>query len=167
MMKKNKIKLVYKIDLTILAVSLLSMIFVIGYARPLVIAPVDGLKTSDSEILFSIDKADTLFIDDNSDFTTPNVYEVKDGLEINLAPGKYFWKAKGVFESEVRTLTINSEVNFKLRKIDNSSFGVYNAGNVRLDVEVYNGTSLVEKKKIGILEEANVSGNKFIGREDE
>jgi len=140
------------------------LIGLVGYARPLVIAPLDDYESS-GEILFLIEKADYLLVDDNVDFTTPDRYEVRDGMEVELVPGTYYWKAVGVFGSKVRTLTINSVVNLELREVD-GGFGVVNGGNIRLNVDVYDGTELVEKKKLGVGELVD-GGDKYVGGQDE
>jgi hypothetical protein len=81
----------YKIDLVIVLFSVFSLIFLVGYSRPLVIAPIENFETTDSKILFSIEKASKLVIDDNPQFTTPEEYEVYDGMKIDLEPGTYDW----------------------------------------------------------------------------
>jgi len=151
--------------MVLIIVSVVVLIGVVGYVNPLVVAPLDDYETTDTEILFSIEKADVLLIDDNIDFTTPDEYSLKDGLRINLKPGQYYWKAVGVLESDVRTLTINSEIDLVL-EFDGEGYSVVNAGNVRLNVDVYNGTELVEKVKIGIGGEADIEGDKFVGEMD-
>jgi hypothetical protein len=160
-------KNIYKIDIVVVAVSLTILIFLIGYIRPLVIAPLDNYETTEIEILFSIEKADTLLIDDNYDFTTPDEYHLKEGLKINLAPGKYYWKVKGLLESDIKILTIVSEVKLELREINVSSYGVFNTGNIRLNVDIYNGTEFIGSRKIDTKENLILSGNKFIGGADE
>jgi len=157
---------IYKIDLVLIVVSLSILIGVVGYVNPLVIGPLDDYETTETEILFSIEKADILLIDDNIDFTTPYEYSLKDGLKINLKPGKYYWKAVGVLESDVRTLTINSEINLML-EFDGDGYSVVNAGNARLNVDVYNGTDLVDKIKVSVGNSAEVDGDKFVGGLDE
>jgi len=163
----NKMDKIYKIDLVFVGITIIALMFLVGYARPLVIAPLDDYETTDSKIIFSIEKADTLFIDDNFDFTTPREYNIKDGLAISLEPGEYYWKAVGIFGSEIRTLKINSKVDLKIKKLGEDSFGVVNDGNVRLNVDVYNGTSLIDKIKIGVGEEKEADGDKFLGGQDE
>jgi len=160
-------KAVYKIDLAIIFGSLIVLMALVGYVQPRVIAPLNDYETSDTEILFSIEKAESLLIDDNLDFTTPDEYLVEDGMKIDLKPGTYYWKAVGVLDSEIRTLTIKSEVSLELKEIEGDGYGVFNAGNVRLNVDVYNGTSLVERVKLGINEEADVDGTKIVGGLDE
>ncbi|MBT3398353.1 hypothetical protein HN418_05285 [archaeon] len=151
-------------DLVLIVGSLILLIFLVGYVSPMVIAPIDDYETMESEILFSIDKAERLLIDDNVEFTSPEEFAVSDGLKITLEPGEYYWKAVGVVKSEVRTLTIKSVVDLRLKEMENS-YGVVNAGNVRLNVDVYNGSELVDKVslEIGDGEELNVEGTKLIG----
>ncbi|MBT3577705.1 hypothetical protein HOA55_01595 [archaeon] len=157
-------KNVLKLDLVLIVGSLILLIFLVGYVSPMVIAPIDDYETMESEILFSIDKAERLLIDDNVEFTSPEEFAVSDGLKITLEPGEYYWKAVGVVKSEVRTLTIKSVVDLRLKEMENS-YGVVNAGNVRLNVDVYNGSELVDKVslEIGDGEELNVEGTKLIG----
>jgi len=154
---------VYKVDLVLVIVSVVVLIGLVGYARPLVIAPLNDYESS-GEVLFLIEKADYLFVDDNVDFTTPVRYEVRDGMKVDLVPGVYYWRAVGVLGSEVRTLTINSVVSLELRETE-GGFGVVNAGNIGLNVDVYNGTSLVEKKRLGVGEFAE-GGDKYVGGQD-
>ncbi len=158
--------MIYKIDVALIVVSLVVLMGIVGYANPLVISPIDDYETSETEILFSIEKADVLLIDDNFDFTTPDEYSLEDGLRINLKPGKYYWKAVGILESEIRTLTINTEINLLL-EFDGEGYSVRNAGNVRLNVDVYNGTDLVEKVKVVVSDSIAVEGDKFVGGQDE
>ena len=160
-MKGNK--MILKIDLILIVGSFISLIFLVGYVSPLVVAPLDNYESSEREVLFLIGKADELLVDDNIDFSSPDRYRVEDGLEINLEPGEYYWKAVGIVNSEVRTLTINSEVSLELRKSDGGNYEVVNAGNVRLDVDVYNGTELIDRMKLNIEEELESEGTKFIG----
>ena len=154
---------VYKIDLVLIMVSLAVLVVLVGYARPLVIAPLDDYESS-GEVLFLIEKADYLLIDDNVDFTTPDRYEIKEGMEIDLVPGEYYWKAVGVFGSDVRSLIINSFVSLELKEMD-GSYGVVNGGNVRLNIDVYNGTKLVEKKKVEVGEVVD-GGDKYVGGQE-
>jgi len=60
-------------------------------------------------------------------------------------------------------LTIKSEVNLELRKIDDGNYGVVNAGNVQLNVDIYNGTEMIDNVKLKINEEMESQGAKFIG----
>lgn len=156
------IKNIHKIDLVVIVGSLTVLIFLVGYVNPLIIAPIDEYETSEGDILFIIDKADVLLVDDNPDFTTPDEYKIEDGLKIDLEPGKYYWRVVGVLGSEIRTLTITSVVSLELKNVD-GGYGVVNSGNVRLNVDVYNGTKLVDKVKLEVGEVSDVEGDKYIG----
>jgi hypothetical protein len=156
-------KMMLKIDLFLIIGSLVVLIFLVGYVSPLVISPLDNYESSEGNILFLIEKADKLVIDDNSEFTSPDEYNVEDGLKIDLEPGQYYWKAVGVLGSKVRSLTVESLVNLELREVDGESYEVVNSGNTRLNVDVYNGVELVDKIKLETDEELESQGTKFVG----
>lgn len=162
-MKKQHIK---KIDFALIVVTLLVLASFIGYARPLVIAPLDDLATTNGSVLFEFERGNIILIDDNAGFNSPREIHAEENLLIHLKPGKYYWKVKGVLGSEIRELTILSEVSLKLKKL-NDKFGLVNTGNVELDVEIYEYNSLVEKVVLDVLEEKEVSGTKFVGGQHE
>tara|TARA_B100001964_G_C14053703_1_gene518205 strand:+ start:342 stop:821 length:480 start_codon:yes stop_codon:yes gene_type:complete len=153
---------IMKFDLVLVGISLVALIFVVGYASPLVIAPLDEYESSDGNVLFVIEKADVLMIDDNAEFSSPDEYDVGEGLKISLEPGEYYWKAVGVLGSEVRTLKINSVVDLELIKVGDG-FGVVNRGNVGLNVDVYDGDELVDKVKLGVGDVTETDGDKIVG----
>ena len=163
-------KHIIKIDLVLVVVSIIGLIVLVGYVSPLVIGPIDEYESENTKILFEIEKADKILIDDNAEFSSPEEYIVKEGLEINLKPGSYYWKAIGVLRSKPRNLTINSEVDLRLRRLENGDadrYGVFNAGNVRLNVDVYNNTDLVDNLKLGVDESVEAEGSKFVGGQDD
>jgi len=155
----------WKIDLVIIGISVLVLMGLVGYARPLVIAPIDDYKSLNGDILFEFERADVLLIDDNEDFTTPREYAIADGERVSLRPGVYYWKVSGVLGSEVRTLTIQSSVELELVELE-EGWGVVNAGNVKLNVDVYDGEELIEKRKLGV-GAVGGEGDKFVGSQDE
>lgn len=157
-------KHVWKIDLVIVLVSVFILMGLVGYARPLVIAPLDNYESMDGDVLFEFEGADSLLIDDNMDFSSPDEYKVGEGLSLELEPGIYYWKVSGVFGSEVRTLTINSKVELMLVEVGDG-WGVVNAGNVRLNVDVFDGDELVEKRKLDVGDSVE-GGDKFVGELD-
>ena len=150
------------VDMILVGVSLIALLGVVGYTRPLVIAPLDGVVSANSAVLFEFEKADLILIDDNIRFSSPREMYVEDNLVVNLKPGKYYWKIVGISESEVRELTILSEVDLQL-KDKGESYEVVNAGNTNLEVEVYDGSSLVDELLLGVDESVNSDGDKFIG----
>lgn len=158
-------KHIWKIDLVVIGISVLILMGLVGYARPLVIAPFDEYESLDGEILFEFERADVLLIDDNADFTTPDEYRVVGGERVELEPGVYYWKVSGVLGSEVRKLTINSRIELELIETE-EGMAVINAGNVRLNVDVYDGDELVERMKLGV-GDISEEGDGFIGGYDD
>lgn len=157
-------KKVYTIDGILIVGSIFVLIFLIGYSTPLIISPVDELE-SKGDVLFSVENAEVILIDDNLEFTSPQEYVVSDDLEIKLEPGTYYWKAKGLLESDIRRLTINSVVDLRLKKRD-KGYDLVNAGNVVLDVDVYNGTELVEEFSLDTDRKKGIFGSKIFGRKN-
>ncbi len=155
-------KHIWGIDLALIGFTVIVLLFLVGYSRPMVIAPLNKYSTTDNGVLFLVKNANVILIDDNPDFTSPNKYFVKNGTVINLEQGKYYWKAVGVLGSKIRTLTIKSEASLKLVKVGDN-FKVVNNGNVNLNVDVYNGTKLVNRIKLTVGSTSKANGTKFIG----
>lgn len=161
-------KYILVIDLAVVVGSLMVIAVLVGYARPLVIAPLDELSTTNTAVLFSFDKADLILIDDNLEFTSPEEIYAEDNLVINLKPGIYYWKVVGALPGGVRKLTIESEIDLKLRKAanGNESYEIVNSGNTELNVDVYQGEKLAGNVILGVDENKEVSGTKFLGRDN-
>src|SRR3989344_8834067 len=159
--KKKVNKHIWKVDLAIIVTTVIGLFFLVDYARPLVISPADNLKTTENYVLFSFEKADKILIDDNLDFSSPKEIYVEENVVINLEPGIYYWKVDGILNSEIRKVTIESSVDLKLRRLEcNDCYGIFNAGNTRLNVNVYNGSLLTEKIILDIDEEEETKGTK-------
>lgn len=157
-------KWIYLFDIVVVAFSLIGLLWLVGYARPLVIAPLDGLVTSDSSVLFSFEKGNIILIDDNLEFSSPEKIYAEDNLIINLAPGMYYWKIVGVISSEIRELNITSRVDLKVRALeDNTTYSIINGGNVPLDVEVYSNGTVVNKIILDVDQRGEAKGEEFIG----
>ncbi|MBI5804077.1 hypothetical protein HY450_02440 [Candidatus Pacearchaeota archaeon] len=163
-MVKNKH--VVAIDFVIIAATLVFALVLVGYARPLIIAPVDELITTNSSVLFEFEKGDFILLDNNLDFSSPEKIYAEDNLIINLKPGVYYWRVQGALTSEIRQLTIQSEVELKLKEFADGKFKIVNAGNTNLNVDVYENGELNQTLTLGVEEEKEVSGKKFIARED-
>jgi hypothetical protein len=134
---KQHNKTIYAIDTIIIIASIITILIIIGYANPQVTGPINNFETKEQTVLFNVENADYIFIDENKEFTTPKRYEVKENLEIHLTPGTYYWKATGILESSIRELTIISEISLGLKKINEETYEVINTGNEELEVELY------------------------------
>ncbi len=152
-------------DFVIIAVTLIVAIGLIGYARPLVIAPIDDLVTTNGSVVFAFEKGESVLIDDNNKFTSPEKIYFEDNLIINLKPGLYYWKVDGVVDSEIRQLTIESEVDLRIKDAG-EEYELVNAGNTQLNVDIYNQGVLTGNIIVDVDESANASGTKFVGRQD-
>ena len=87
-------KKILAVDFVFIVGSLFVILLTVGYASPLVIAPIENETIRESEVLFSIQKSDNLYIDSNINFTSPKQYLLKEGLEFDLKPGVYYFKTK-------------------------------------------------------------------------
>jgi len=159
-------KTIRKIDIALIAAALIAISITINYAVPYVISPIDNTNVTINSVLFSFNKSDSVIIDDNPEFSSPEEIHAEDGLAINLKPGIYYLKVREIAMSEIRKLTVLSEINLKLRSAG-EAYEVINAGNVGLNVDIYEnesykGTIALKKGEI-----KNNSGDKFAGRENE
>ena len=165
-MRITKRKTIRKIDFIVVAITLLTIAVLIGYSRPLIISPTDNLLTTNTSILFSFEKGDYIILDDNLEFSSPEKIYTHNDLVLNLKPGIYYWRIEGALQSKVRKLIIESRVELKLIEND-TKYDVVNFGNVPLNVSVYNKSVLVGNIVDDVGEIVNVSGNEYIGRENE
>ncbi|MBI2451573.1 hypothetical protein HYV50_00675 [Candidatus Pacearchaeota archaeon] len=164
----NKKYLVFGIDLILVVGSFLVIWSVYNYSQPVLLSPPDELVTTENAVLFEFDKAGVILIDDNVDFTSPQEIYAENNLVVNLKPGVYYWKVKGAVESEIRQFTIKSAVELKLKRTETGDgYRVVNAGNTRLNVDVYEKGEYVDSVVLKIDEEKEVSGTTFIGEEEE
>ena len=162
---ENKKKIII-LDLIFVVGSLFVIALLVGYSKPLVIAPIDELETTNAAVLFEFEKADLILIDDNLKFSSPQKFYAEDNLVINLKPGVYYWKVQGTLGSEIRELTVKSEVDLKLKKSAvNESYEIVNAGNTKLNVDVYENGLFTGNVVLDVDEEEEVSGTKFVGGE--
>ena len=156
------------IDAILIFGTLLLIAGFVGYARPLVIAPLDDFVTSENSVLFVFEKADVVLIDDNLQFSSPQEVYVKDNILITLSAGVYYWKVVGALTSDVRQLTIESSIDLKIRESENGTVSVVNSGSVPLEVSVYDKGILSDRIVVDVdSDSVTVKGDKYLGREDE
>lgn len=154
---------VHKLDVAVIGFSMISLLFLFGYVQPLVIAPIDGYESLEGGVLFSIEKAERLVIDDNLEFSSPEEYLIRDGLKIRLEPGVYYWRAVGLVNSEIRKFTIKSLIDLRIREVSAGTFDLVNDGNVEINVDVYENGEIVEKLSLDSKKSREIKGNKFVG----
>jgi hypothetical protein len=162
-MNKKQIK---TLDLIFVVGTILSFALLFEYTSPLVISPLGDYETNSREILFSLKNVDSILIDDNLDFSSPLLVEINEDEILTFEPGLYYWKIDSVLDSEVRSFTINSLVDLRILN-ENGSLYVLNAGNVVLDVDVYENESLIENFNLEREDKFEFNASKIVGREDE
>jgi hypothetical protein len=159
-----KLKIIYMLDVIVIIISLILIMFFVGYVQPLVISPIQNFETNENMVLFSIQKAERVLIDRNREFTNPREFLAKDGLKIELEPGEYYWRAINSLgiESEVNKLTVISKIDLRLKEVF-GGYEVVNAGNVLLNVDVYDEVEKIDSFKLVSDELRKSNGTKFFG----
>jgi len=161
MMSKMKTGM-YILDLIVVVGSALTLLWLVGYIQPLVIAPVDGLVTGNASLVFSFEKADRLYISTSRDFSDAQAI-TGENEKISLSPGTYYWKVEGLGESEIRMLTILDSVALEVRRHD-GGIEVVNVGSETLNVEVFDNAVKVDSFNVTNEDSVISSGDMAIGR---
>ncbi len=106
----------------------------------------DSIITERQPIFEWVGKSNKLILDDNDEFVSPivedvkgNSYQVKDKLNFST----YYWKLIGEKNSSVWQFRIDSVVALELKNNDNL-YNITNIGNTDLDVEVVDETQFSE-----------------------
>lgn len=158
-------KHLYMMDSILILATLAGVFFAVNYAQPILKSPSNGYVTTTGAVLFSFEKGDYILIDDNSAFTSPERIAAKDNLVINLKPGTYYWRVEGTLQSEIREITVQSEIDLRLRQSEDG-YELVNAGNVPLNVDIYHYGTLAGNVVVEVDTSKNVSGTNFVGREN-
>ena len=117
------------------------LIYLFFSIAPTPIYPLQGLVIMEPDFTFEIENGEEIIISTDKNFTIPIV--LKEGSDVTLPPGIYYWKVKSRFrESEIRNFTIRTNVGLNLKE-KNESYELQNSGTVDLNVT---------KKKNGLTE---------------
>lgn len=111
-------------------------VFLFFSTSPKQLYPIHGMTIAEEDFVFEIENGEEVVISRDLEFTNPIV--LKEGSEITLPPGTYYWKVRSDFrESDVQNFTIEGNVglNLKDRKL---SYELENSGNVDLNVSKEN-----------------------------
>ncbi len=143
---KNK-KAISKMSKMIIAMQVVIVVFALGFVflfTPNLQYPRNNEIISGNVVGFEFKNADSILIDDNPDFSSPQMVdlnelgeiegEISEDIKLRFEPGTYYWKAVGnIFESKVRSFIIDSEVGLELKKGEDNST-ITNVGNVAVNV---------------------------------
>lgn len=106
--------------------------FLFFSTAPKQLFPLHGMAVSNQDFLFEIENSEEVIISPDEDFV--NFITLRQGEEITLPPGTYFWKVRGVLrDSKVQNFTLISEASFNLRD-KGELYEVQNSGNVDLNI---------------------------------
>lgn len=118
---------------------------------PEAISPISGQTILEPDFVFEIGNGEEILISKDSEFE--NLIVLKEGSELDLPPGTYYWKVKNwLREGGVNSFTIESNVGLNLRR-GNEKDRLENAGNVPVDIT---------KKKGGITTEIPIEVGKSL-----
>lgn len=140
-----------------------AIIYLFISSTPNAINPISGQVVSQPNFVFEIENSNTILISTDRDFA--NHFEIKEGEEITLPAGTYFWKVKGFLRnSEIQTFTIEGNVGLNLRQGDETDL-LENSGNV--DVKVSQGGITSGIVKVGGSEKVNKTNETYEGEQNE
>ena len=128
------------VDMIVIVATLIGLIVVFGYAKPLLIFSHES-DVLETKVLFSF-PGEKVLIDDNPKFNSPREIAVEDGLSVSFEPGVYYWKTFDGAVSEVRKLTIKNSVELELRK-NGAVYEMINSGDEKLNIDIYEGDALL------------------------
>lgn len=154
--KKNNMKSILIIE----GVFLLGVLFYIFFLTiPSNHNPVSGMSIIEPDWIFEIEKGEQIILSVDENFTKPIILD--EGSEIELSPGKYYWKTKNLFrESEVKTFVIEGKVALE---IGIGEFGneLNNVGNVDIKV-TERGENLTEEFYLDEGDSKNIGNSSLI-----
>lgn len=143
-----KNKMIQRIDVMIIAGTALTLVLAAIFAGGRILGTGE---INPSAVLFKFKTGNTILIDDNLNFSSPEKVEVKNNMLISMSKGTYYWKINEEDGSKIIQFTNNEEVGFKIRK-SNEGYEIINAGNNSLNVDVY--------------EKGRMTGKVILGREN-
>ena len=121
---------------TILIIEGIFLLVVLSYlffsTAPRQLYPIQGMTVSEQDLSFDTENSEDIMLSTEKTFV--NYISLKEGDEITLSPGTYFWKVRNNFrESEVSNFTIESRAELKINQKD-GKYEIENSGNVDLNV---------------------------------
>lgn len=129
---KKKISLEKKIVIAEIIFIAGVLIYLFFSTAPNQIYPLHGMTIIEPDFVFEIENGEEVLISIDENFTSP--ITLKEGSEIILPPGIYYWKVKSRFrESEVKSFIIKAHVGLNLKE-RRENYELQNAGNVDLNV---------------------------------
>ena len=163
-MKNKKLNLEKKIVITEGIFVFGILIFLFFSTAPNQIYPLSGMTIVEPDFVFEIENSEEVVISSDENFTAPIV--LKEGDDVTLPPGVYYWKVRSRFrESEVKSFTIKSHVGLNLKERE-ENYELQNSGNVELNVtREKEGFTTSMTIDVGKSEEVEKDNSSYEGRQ--
>ena len=164
MENKEKIKKMERRIIVVESILIMGiLVFLFFSTVPKQLYPLNGMIVIDPDFSFEIQNADRVLVSLDREFTNPIV--LREGSDLVLPPGVYYWKVKGRFrESEVKTFIIQEHIGLNL-KDRGENYEIQNAGNVDVDLSKENEEGKEEfDLKVGSSKEFEKDDSKYEGR---
>lgn len=156
-------------------VIMLQLVFLVVVGVVLyILYPRTTLDVEGTSINLKSVNANVIVLSENSDFSNPRYLDVQKGeeTEIELYPGKYYWKASNNYiEGLKQEFIIDSEVGMKIDTAggDEEDASLVNIGNVKINVTKGEDGGMIghiilepeESQEI-----ANEEGERYTGRQE-
>jgi len=122
-----------KIIIALQLIFVLSVFSFVIFFAPSLEYPNNGEILNRQDVEFKFRNANVILVDETPDFSSPKKINL-DELNISkvfFEPGKYYWKAVGLIESEVREFVVSSNVGLEL---DEENKTIKNVGDSKINV---------------------------------
>lgn len=140
------------------------LVYLFFSTAPSQVYPLQGMTIIEPDFNIEVENGEEVLISIDESFENPIV--LKEGSEITLPPGVYYWKVRSRFrESEVKSFTIKGHVGLDIKeRIEN--YELENSGNVDLNVtKEKKGITSSMTLDVGELEEVEKDDSKYEGEQ--
>lgn len=122
-----KNKRIIAIDLVLIVGTLIVLGSLYSYMKPVALSPPGNAES----VLFEFE-GDTVWIDDNLEFSSPIIIDAERGEVVNLEPGLYYFKIVGEGVSEIKWVRVVSGIDLRI-----ADGKIVNVGDEELNVDYY------------------------------
>lgn len=159
--KINKEKKIIIAEAIFVAVVLVYLFFA---TSPNQVYPLQGMTIIEPDFNIEIENGEEVLLSVDESFANPIV--LKEGSEITLPVGVYYWKVRSRFrESEVKSFTIKGHVGLDIKE-RSENYELQNSGNVDLNVtKEKKGLTSSMTLDVGQSEEVEEDDSKYEGEQ--
>lgn len=162
---KNKMKTAERKIIIAEAILIVGVLFYLFFSTaPNQVFPLQGMTIIEPDFNIEIENGEEVLISTDESFENPIV--LKEGSEITLPYGVYYWKARSAFrESEIKDFTIGGHVGLDIKE-RTGNYELENSGNIDLNVTKENkGITSSMALDVGESEEVEKDDSKYEGEQ--